>query len=153
MDIRQAQRALDEIRAREEQALDAAHPRLPWWVVAGRAGFFLLLGVGLDVSDRGHGVLYAALFGAAGLLYALVHRRLERRAGVRVRPSFRTGRQIALGLAEAGAIMTVFILASVVSYLVDLPVHGVVAGIAAAVAAALLAQPFQRARHAMLSRR
>lgn len=153
MDAERARQALQEVSARQEQAIRVAYAPLPWWAVAGR--FLIFAGAGvlgeIDPSGMRFGfpVVILLVYGAFEILRELT----ERRIGVKLRSSRRPAALAALNIGEAVVVLGVLILAGVTLTEADVPLHATLWGVITGAVAAALAVPVQRARYAILRSR
>lgn len=147
-----AEQALREVRARQEQTIRAAFAPLPWWALAGR--FLILTAIGvagdLDPSAMSLGYPFIILVGvgATEVLRVLTDRRL----GVKLHWGRRPAAVVMVDIAEMAVLMGMLVL-TVVLLPGDVPLHGTLAGMLVGAAAAAIAPLVQRLRFRMLRHR
>lgn len=147
MNPNDAQQALDNIRIREEQALRAGHPPLPWWSLGAKALLVFPLFAGSDIAPAWNAYGFLVLFPiwlAGG--YA-IDRLVERSAGVKIRPVYRS---VGWTLAQVGyavAFLAVLLGAKWLFEASGAPLPGTLTGLVAAVSVVLLTLLMHHARY------
>ncbi len=138
MDPQQARESLNEVRAREHQAIDEIRRKSsPWWYITGVAAVFLAISVGNDLDElAGTGwaidVFFDYLIPLVGIV--LLWRlgvALHRSVGMRPHRSHYHGRVGAFTLALWGAFLVIYLGLGTVLRLYDVPLDSTIAGAAA----------------------
>lgn len=143
MDGIQAREALREVRAREQQTLDAAS--WPWWYVGAIAGLSFAM---LALLDLESGVPYLGLC-VVGIV--VLTERMARQSSVRLHSSRNIGRTVSLALVAALLALYTLVRA-LLELLLDVPVPSTLAGLAVAAVIVAGARPAQRAVHSTVAR-
>lgn len=139
MDAQQARESLNEVKAREHQAIDEARRKgSPWWYIAGVAAVFMAISVGNDLDELvGTGwavdVFFDYLLPLVGLVFLWrLGVALHRSIGIRLHRSCYHGRAGAFVLGLMAAFLVIYVGLSSVLRLYGVPWNSTIAGAAAA---------------------
>jgi len=147
MDSTQARESLREIRAREQQTLDAARTaRWPWWYVGAMAGLWFAMLASLDLQSNAP---YLAL---AVVAMSLLTARVARQTSVRLHPSRYTSRTVWLAVASVAGLLVLYTLVRGLMELADAALPSTPAGLAVAGVIVAGAPRWQRAFHTTIAR-
>lgn len=148
MDSIQASDALRDVRAREQQTLDAAgEARWPWWYVIAMAGLSFAM---LALLDFESGVSYLAFCVVA---ISVLTERMARQSSVRLHPSRYTSRTVWLAVASVAGLLVLYTLVrALLELFLHVAVPSTLAGLAVAAAIVAGAPRVQRAVHSTIAR-